>query len=360
MKAAVFRGANQPLNIEEVLLDDPQPGEVVVKVAASGVCHSDLHFVDGVWPMTPPVILGHEGAGVIEAVGEGVTYVQPGDHIIMCGSCFCGQCKHCLRGKPYLCLDRPGRSSDDPPRYRQPDGNPMGQMAGLSTFAEQVLTHQNNVVKIPEDMPLHQAALISCGVTTGVGAALNTAKVEPGATVAVFGAGGVGLSAIQGARIAGATRIIAVDLVEEKLGRALEMGATHVVDASARDPVEALVEMTDGGVDHALECIGNKNAAEQCFEALAPGGTATIVGMIPYGLDVEIDGASFLREKKIQGCSMGSNRFRVDMLTYIDYYRQGKLLLDEMISKRGPLEDVNDCFRAMKDGEVARSVLTFD
>jgi len=208
-------------------------------------------------------------------------------------------------------------------------------------------------------MPLDRAALIGCGVTTGVGAVLNTARIEAGSTVAVFGAGGVGLSAVQGARIAGARMIIAVDTVDAKLATARELGATHGVNAKSGDPVQAIRAMTNGGVDYSFECIGLKIAAEQCFDCIRPGGTATVVGMIPVGEKVELDGYMFLREKKIQGCSMGSNRFKVDMPHYIELYRQGRLKLDEMITRRGKLEDVNEFFRAMKAGEVARSVMMF-
>jgi S-(hydroxymethyl)glutathione dehydrogenase/alcohol dehydrogenase len=206
-------------------------------------------------------------------------------------------------------------------------------------------------------MPLDRAALIGCGVTTGVGAVLNTARIEAGSTVAVFGAGGVGLAAVQGARIAGARMIIAVDTVEAKLATAKELGATHGVNAKADDPVKQIRALTNGGVDYSFECIGLKLAAEQCFDCIKPGGTATVVGMIPVGQKIELDGPMFLREKKIQGCSMGSNRFKVDMPHYIELYRQGRLKLDEMITRRGKLEDVNEAFRAMKAGEVSRTVL---
>jgi len=212
-------------------------------------------------------------------------------------------------------------------------------------------------VKIDDSMPLDRAALIGCGVTTGVGAVLNTARIEAGSTVAVFGAGGVGLAAVQGARIAGARMIIAVDTVESKLATAKELGATHGVNAKADDPVKQIRALTNGGVDYSFECIGLKLAAEQCFDCIKPGGTATVVGMIPVGQKIELDGPMFLREKKIQGCSMGSNRFKVDMPRYIELYRQGRLKLDEMITRRGKLEDVNEAFRAMKAGEVSRTVL---
>jgi len=222
-----------------------------------------------------------------------------------------------------------------------------------------MLVHEHAVVKVRDDVPLDRLALIGCGVTTGVGAVLNTAKIEPGSSVAVFGCGGVGLSAIQGARIGGARMIIAVDTVESKLKMARDLGATHVVDASSHDPVEAIRELTGGGVEYSFEAIGLKKAAEQSFECLAAGGTATVIGMIPVGQKVELDGPSFLSEKKIQGSSMGSNRFRKDMPRYIDFYLQGRLKLDEMITRKGKLEDVNEAFRAMKAGEVARTVLLF-
>jgi S-(hydroxymethyl)glutathione dehydrogenase/alcohol dehydrogenase len=333
--------------------------EVLVRTVASGVCHSDLHFVDGLYPLPPPAILGHEAAGIVEAVGDQVTAFKPGDHVISCLSVFCGECDYRLVGKTHLCSTRPMRAKGEPPKLTW-NGQPVTQFANLSSYAEKMLVHEHALVKIPDDMPLDRAALIGCGVTTGVGAVLNTAKIEPGSTVAVFGCGGVGLSAIQGARIGGARMIIAVDTVESKLATARELGATHSVDASSGDPVQKIREITGGGADYTFEAIGLKVAAEQCFDSIRPGGTATIIGMIPVGQKIELDGAVFLREKKIQGSSMGSNRFRVDMPRYIDFYRQGRLKLDEMITRRGKLEDVNEAFRAMKAGEVARSVLMFE
>jgi S-(hydroxymethyl)glutathione dehydrogenase/alcohol dehydrogenase len=359
MKAAIFHGPNQPLTIEQVEVDAPRSREVLVRTVASGVCHSDLHFVDGYYQIPAPAILGHEAAGIVEAVGPDVDEFRPGDHVIACLSVFCGRCDYCLTGRTHLCSTRPTRGKGEPPKLTW-QGKPVTQFANLSSYAEKMLVHENAIVKIRDDMPLDRAALIGCGVTTGVGAALNTAKVEPGSTVAVFGAGGVGLSVIQGARIAGARMIIAVDVFENKLATARELGATHSVDASSHDPVQAIREMTNGGVDYSFEAIGLKKAAEQCFDCIRPGGTATIIGMIPLGQKIELDGSVFLREKKIQGSSMGSNRFKVDMPKYIDFYLQGRLKLDEMITRRGKLEDVNDAFRAMKAGEVARTVLMFE
>jgi S-(hydroxymethyl)glutathione dehydrogenase/alcohol dehydrogenase len=223
-----------------------------------------------------------------------------------------------------------------------------------------MLLHENALVKITKEIPLDRAALIGCGVTTGVGAVLNTAKIEPGSTVAVFGCGGVGISAIQGARLAGARQIIAVDQFENKLAMAKQFGATHTIDASHGDAVEAINAMTGGGVDYSFEAVGVAKLAEQCFDCIKPGGLATIIGMIPVGQKVALDGPKFLTERKIGGTMMGGNRFRIDMPRYIDFYLQGRLNLDDMISKRGKIEDVNEAFASMKRGEVARTVLMFD
>ncbi|MBE3602845.1 Zn-dependent alcohol dehydrogenase [bacterium] len=361
MKAAVFHGPNQPLKIEQVDVDEPRDHEVLVRTAATGVCHSDLHFVEGLYPFPAPAILGHEAAGVVEKVGKAVTYLAPGDHVISCPSVFCGYCDECMSGHPNRCSNRwaTQRRKDDAPRLSQ-NGKPVRQFSDLSTYAEKMLVHENALVKITKDIPLDRAALIGCGVTTGVGAALNTAKIEPGSTVAVFGCGGVGISAIQGARIAGARMIIAVDQFENKLAMAKKFGATHTIDASHADAVEAIVKMTDGGVDYSFEAVGLKKLAEQCFDCIKPGGTATIIGMIPVGQKVALDGPKFLTERKLQGSMMGGNRFRIDMPRYIDFYMQGRLNLDDMISKRARLENVNEAFESMKKGEVARTVLMFD
>jgi len=360
MKAAVFHGPNQPLKIEQVEIDEPREREVLMRTVASGVCHSDLHFVDGLYQWPAPAILGHEGAGIVEKVGSQVTYIKPGDHVIACLTVFCGYCEMCMSGHLNLCTNRAAtqRTPQDKPRLSQ-GGKPMGQFADLSTYAEKMLVHENALVKIGDDMPLDRAALIGCGVMTGVGAALNTAKVEPGSTVAVFGAGGVGLAVIQGARLAGARQIIAIDKFEHKLALAKRLGATDAVDASSADPVEKIREMT-GGVDYSFEAIGLKVAAEQAYQSLKAGGVATIVGMVPLGQKVEVDGFTLLSERRIQGCFMGSNRFRIDMPRYIEFYKQGRLNLDDMITRRGKLEDVNEAFRAMKAGEVARTVLMFE
>src|SRR5207249_6230939 len=359
MKAAVFHGPHKELTIENVDIAKPIAREVLVRTVASGVCHSDLHFIEGLYPFAAPAILGHEAAGIVEAVGPHVSEFKAGDHVIACLSVFCGHCEWCLTGRTHLCQSRPVRAANEPPKLSW-KGAPVNQFANRSAYAEKMLVHESGLVKVRDDMPLDRGALIGCGVTTGVGAVLNTARVEAGATVAVYGAGGVGLAVIQGARIAGAGMIIAIDVFESKLAKAKELGATHTVDSSKLDPVKAIRELTNGGVEYAFEAIGLKKAAEQAFECIRPGGTATVIGMIPVGQKLELEGSVFLREKRIQGCSMGSNRFKVDMPKYVDFYQRGLLRLDEMITRRGRLEDVNEAFRAMKAGEVARTVLMFD
>ena len=359
MKAAVLREVNTPLQVEEVEVDQPGPREVLIRTGATGVCHSDLHFVEGKYATPFPVVLGHEAAGTIAAVGDQVTYVRPGDHVITCLSVFCGHCEMCLSGRPVLCSKTDVvRAANEPPRLKQGDAR-VHQFSELSSFAEEMLVHENAVVKVRDDVPFEQLALIGCGVTTGVGAALNTVRIEPGSTVAVIGCGGVGLSAVQGARIAGALRIIAIDQVEIKLGMARQLGATDVIDASSGDVVQKVLDMTGGGVQYSIEAIGTKETAEQAYHMLRPGGTATLVGMIPEGVKIELDGASFLNERRIQGSDMGSNRFRTDMPRYIEFYLQGRLKLDEMVTQRIKLDQINDAFEDMKQGHVARSVVTF-
>ncbi len=361
MRAAVLREIPGKLEIDDVQIDKPGPREVLVRTAAAGLCHSDLHFIEGKYPWATPVVLGHESAGVVEAVGDQVTYVQPGDHVISCLSVYCGNCEHCLTGHLSLCENRADvqRPLDGAQRLSK-DGTPMWQFFDLSSFAEQMLVHEHALVKIDKDMPLDRAALIGCGVTTGLGAVFNTAKVEPGTTVAVIGAGGIGLNCIQGAAIAGAGRVIAVDMVPEKLQLAKEFGATDLVNPNDGNAIAQVQELTGGGVHYAFEAIGLKATAEQAFAMLRRGGTATVIGMIPLGQSVEIPGFELLMEKKLQGSNMGSNRFRVDMPRYVDLYLQGRLKLDELVSQRITLDDVNEGFEAMKSGSVARSVIIFD
>jgi S-(hydroxymethyl)glutathione dehydrogenase/alcohol dehydrogenase len=361
LKAAVMRANHAPLEIEEVQIDAPGPGEVLVRTAASGICHSDLHVIEGGLPMPPPCILGHEPAGVVLEVGAGVTEFAPGDPVIGCISAWCGHCEMCLRGKPHLCGGASlNRVEGSAPRLSK-DGDVVLQFANLSSFAEKMLTHERSLVKIRPDMPLDRAALIGCGVTTGVGAALNSARVEPGATCAIVACGGVGLAALQGCRIAGASRIVAVDNQAWKLELARKLGATDVVNAADGDPVAQVMELTGGGVDYAFECLGSRPTVQQAVGMLKRAGTAVLVGLVPIGQMVELHAADLVfQEKRIIGSLMGSNRFRLDMPRYVDFYLDGRLKLDEMISARIGLADVNDAFDAMRKGEAARQVIVFD
>lgn len=360
MKAAVLRETNRPLEIEEVQVSKPGPREVLVRTVAAGVCHSDLHFMDGSYPYRLPTILGHESAGIVEEVGSDVTYVKKGDHVITCLSAFCGHCDKCLTGHLSLCQSpEVSRKADEESRLIS-NSQPIHQFLNLSSFAEMMLIHEHALVKVRDDMPFDRAALIGCSTTTGVGAVFHTAGVEPGSTVAVIGCGGVGLAAINGAAIAGAGVIIAIDRVESKLELAKVMGATHVINASQCDAVGEVLELTRGGCDYTFEAIGLKATAEQAFKMLGAGGTATIIGMIPVGTMVELHGVDFLAEKKIQGSNMGSNRFRIDMPRFVEFYLNGKLHLDQMISKHIKLAQVNDALNALKSGQEARHIIMFD
>ena len=360
MKAAVLRETNRPLEIEEVQVSKPGPREVLIRTQAAGVCHSDLHFMDGSYPYMLPTILGHESAGIVEQVGSDVTYVKKGDHVITCLSAFCGHCHKCLTGHLSLCQSpEVSRKAEEESRLIQ-NSQPIHQFLNLSSFAEMMLIHEHALVKVREDMPMDRAALIGCSTTTGVGAVFHTAGVEPGSTVAVIGCGGVGLAAINGAAIAGAGIIIAVDMVESKLELAKVMGATHVINASKCDAVGEVLELTRGGCDYTFEAIGLKATAEQAFKMLCAGGTATVIGMIPVGTMLELHGVDFLSEKKIQGSNMGSNRFRIDMPRFVEFYLNGKLHLDQMISKHIKLAEVNDALDALKGGQEARHIIIFD
>ena len=360
MKAAVFHAPNQPLTIEEVAINRPEPREVLLRTAFAGLCHSDLHFMEGLFPIPTPVVLGHESSAVVAAVGEDITYVEPGDHVITCPSVFCGACPQCLTGHPNLCENTevrlaPGQAR----RMTWKGGELLHQAFNLSCFAEQMLVHENAMVKIDPDIPLDRAALVGCGVMTGVGAVFNAAKVEPGATVAVIGCGGVGLSAVNGAALAGAERIIAIDTVPSKLEVARELGATDTLNASNADPVKAVRDMTGGGVHYSFEALGTKTTAEQAFGMLRPGGTATIIGMIPLGVKIELHGYDFLRDRKLQGTSMGGNRFRVDMPRLLSLWRQGRLKLDHLISGKLKLDQINEGFAALKSGTPVRQLIDF-
>jgi S-(hydroxymethyl)glutathione dehydrogenase/alcohol dehydrogenase len=361
MKAAVMRAIGEPLRIEDIQVDGPGRREALVRTAATGVCHSDLHVLEGSLPTALPTVLGHEPAGVVEAVGAEVRHVAPGDHVIGCLSAFCGACEYCLAGRPNLCEgEATMRRAGEPPRLSK-DGEPIVQFVHLSAFAERMLVHENALVRIRRDVPLDRAALIGCGVTTGLGAVFNTPRLPAGRTAAIIGCGGIGLSVVQGCRIAGAARIVAVDTAAWKLDLAARLGATDVIDAAAGNPGPAIVEMTSGGVDYCFEAIGTPATVRQAVRMTRKGGTIVMIGVVPAGTSVELPGADIvLREKRILGCMMGSNRFRTDMPRYIELYRRGQLRLDEMISARLPLDRVNEALEAMRQRAAARSVLVFE
>ena len=366
-KAAVMTGIDQPLEIrDDVEVEAPRANEVKVRMAASGVCHSDLSMVNGTMMAVPPIVLGHEGAGVIEEVGDGVTDLKAGDHVVISWVPQCGDCFFCSRDQGYLCEGAnaalaSGGLLDGTTRMTS-QGAPLSQMAASGTFGEVTIIPASGAVKIPDDLDMKVAALIGCGVLTGTGAALNTANIRKGDTVAVVGCGGVGLNVIQGARIAGASEIIAVDMNETKLQMAKEFGATATVNASQGDPVAQVMGMTEQrGADVAFEVIGLPQTIDQTITMVRRGGQAILVG-VPK-LDVMVTLPAFfgivLAEKTIKGCWYGSSNVHKDVPKLVELYKKGDLKLDELISREIKLEEVNDAFEAMKGGEVARSVIDY-
>ena len=364
MKAAVFYRPQEPLAVEEVDLLQPRRNEVTVRLAATGVCHSDLHYMDGLLSYPTPAVLGHEGAGVVEEVGEGVTYVQPGDHVILSFVPSCGQCSYCVAGRPNLCTvgnraANRGTLLDGTTRLRKGEQE-IYHMMSIACFAERTVVPEPSLVKIREDMPLDRAALIGCSVMTGVGAVINNAGVRAGSVVVVIGCGGVGLNVIQGASLSGAAKVIAVDVNDFKLELAQQFGATHTVNA-AKDPdvARAVRQLSPGGADYAFEVIGRPETMRQAYDATRRGGMTVVVGLAPADAEVSIPAVSLLGEKVLTGSSYGGARPRIDMPRLVDLYMAGKLKLDELISRRYPLEGINDAFQAMRDGEVARSIIEF-
>ena len=362
MKAAVLVQAQQPLQIEQLSISNPGPHEVLIRTAACGLCHSDLHFLEGTYPHAMPAVPGHEAAGIVEAVGSEVRTVKVGDAVVTCLSAFCGHCEFCVTGRMALCLGaETRRAPGSPPRLtRTSDGSPVAQMLNLSAFAEMMLIHEHACVAINPEMPLDRAAVIGCAVTTGAGTIFNACKVTPGETVAVIGCGGVGLATINAAKIAGAGRIIAADPMPEKRALALKLGATDVVDALAPDAAAQIQELTKGGVDHAVEAVGRSASAELAVKSLRRGGTATILGMMPLSEKVGLSAMDLLSGKKLQGAIMGMNHFPVDLPRLVDFYMRGLLDLDTIIAERIPLEAINQGFETMKSGASARSVIVFD
>lgn len=362
--AAVLHEMGKPMSVEEVEVLPPGPGEVQVRVAAAGVCHSDLHVIKGDLPMPTPIIPGHEGSGVVEAVGEGVTTLEEGDHVLPMWRMSCGRCEYCLGGRPALCdvgtkMRFTGLMPDGDTRFRSASGERILHYAGVSTFAQVATIPEPALVKVPKEYSLTDGALISCGVITGFGAVVNTAKLEPGSTCAVFGCGGIGLNMVQSAKIAGALRIIAVDRVASKLGYAKEFGATDVIDASENDPVQAILDLTGGvGVDYGFEAIGLPEPIEQAYDATKKGGTCVVAGIAPKEARAKINvNALVYAEKTLKGTIYGSTRPRIDLLKLIDLHLSGQLKLEQLLTKTWKLSEINEAYESLENGEVARSLI---
>lgn len=362
MKAAILYEFNTPLVIEEIEIPRPRSKEILVRVKAVGVCHTDLHPIKGDMPVHLPIVLGHEGAGIVEEIGEGVTTLQPGDHVILFPAPFCGGCISCVTGMPYACMVAgpllfEGTMLDGTRRLKTSNGKELNHFFCQSSFAEYAVVHESAAVKVGKDLPIEKMAAFSCGMSTGLGMIRNTAKVEPGTRVAVFGCGGVGLMAMWSAKLVPASMIIGVDTMDNKLEMAKEFGATHVINASKENPVEKIIELTGGGADYSFECIGNVKVMEQAYDAVHPGGTAVVAGAGPMGEKVCVDALSLVTGKVLMGCVGGSTIAAVDIPTNIDLYKKGLLPLDKFISRTYPLEEINQALEAMERGEVARSII---
>lgn len=361
MRAAILHKPGTDLTIETITLSNPGHNEVLVEVAATGLCHTDLHFMEGHLELPTPTVLGHETAGIVRAVGKGVTYLLPGDHVIGCLSAFCGCCHMCLSGHPSICEDQASinRLVSENPRM-QLDETPLHQFMNLSGFADHMLVHEHALAKIDKAMPLDKAALIGCAVTTGVGAVMRTANIEVGCTVVVIGCGSVGLNAIQGARLAGALDIIAIDISPEKLAMASMFGATHTINSTEQDPVKTVLALTDGrGVEYSFEAVGAPALARQAFLMLRKNGTAVLIGLMSTGAEISLPFQHFIAERRVMGCDMGSNQFRTDMQRLCKFYLDGRLNLDAMLTGRLPLGKINDGFVSMKKGEGLRTIIDF-
>lgn len=361
MKGAVMYQQHTPLKIEELDIDEPKAGEVRVKMAGGGVCHSDYHRIDGHSDADAlPFVMGHEGSGIVTQIGAGVADLANGDHVVFSLTPQCGYCRNCAAGRPNLCETYQrgtGVMSDGTTRISK-DGVPYYH--GLATFAEETVVLASSAVKVRDDVPLEKLCLIGCGVMTGVGAVINRAKVETGSMVAIYGCGGVGLNVVQGAVLASAAKIIVVDKVNFKLEKAGELGATHFINADKEDPVKRVMELTNGGADYAFEVIGFPSTIRQAFDSIRPGGTAVMVGVPPQHAEISIPGRPLFVDRTLMGTFYGAGRPRVDFPWLIDLYMDGRLKLDELITKYRPLDEVNEAFEDMNNGLTARTVLTFD
>ncbi|MGK2915462.1 MAG: zinc-binding dehydrogenase [Porticoccaceae bacterium] len=364
-KAAVLYEIGAPLVIEELELEGPKANEILVKYVASGICHSDYSFRYGVIKSAVPSVLGHEGAGIVEAVGPGVTNVKPGDHIIASLTPACGNCLFCLERKPFMCAELAkviwkGCLPDGTTRLKNSKGQAISQLVSVGTFSERAVIPAGSAIKIDDNAPLDTVCLIGCGVTTGAGAALNTVQIKPGDSCAVIGCGGVGLSIIQGARIAGATTIIAIDPVPQKRQLAMQLGATHAIDPKAVNPVKEVRALTKGGVHFAFEALGLKATIEQAWAMPRATGTAVIVGVPSSDTEIELPVLGFFGEKHFKGSAYGTSVPSRDIPKFVDLFMKGDLKLDAMITNRIRLEDVNDALEAMGRGEGARSVIMYN
>lgn len=363
MIASVLHEPGKPLEVEDIDLQAPQEDEVLVQMTASGVCHSCLHAADGSWTWVPmPIVLGDEGAGVVEEVGPGVRGLKPGDHVILSWAPACGQCHYCSTGRSQLCIrtvPKRGALFDGTTRMSL-NGKPVHHYGNVATYASHSVVPASCAIPIRADMPLDKAALIGCSVMTGVGAVLNTAQVPPGASMAVFGVGGIGLNCIQGGALVAANPIIAVDVLDDKLDYARSLGATHTINASKDDPVEAIKDITGRGADYAFIAVGVAKTITQAWDCLAPAGTAVMIGLPPTGSTVTFDtGQLQSNEKVFRGCKYGSARIRDDFPRMVELYMADKLKIDELISRRFALEEANEAFRALADGELARGLIVF-
>jgi S-(hydroxymethyl)glutathione dehydrogenase/alcohol dehydrogenase len=363
-KAVLCRELNKPVVVETIALDAPKRGEVTIKVGACGVCHSDLSATNGTIPMPPPLVLGHEAAGEVVEVGEGVSSLAVGDHVVSSFIYMCGKCRFCSIGRPVLCLEQ-GKAITTLPdgtlRTRDAQGKPVNIFSGCGVMAEYATLHVDNLVKIDPKIPFDRAALVGCAVTTGVGAVFNTAKVVPGSSVAVFGCGGVGLNVIQGARIAGAERIIAIDAVEAKLAMAKTFGATEVLAAKpGEDASKALKKMTGGGPDYAFECVGSGELAAVAYRSIRRGGLAVVVGVAKPGDSTSIRTMTLpFEEKTLTGSYFGSCVPRTDFPRMLNLYLGGKLMLDELITRRYSIAEAPQAFADLDSGRNARGVIVF-
>ena len=364
-KAAILFEVGQKLEIREVEVEAPKFGEVLIKMAVGGVCHSDLHVMTGHLTAPVPAILGHEGSGVVAEVGPGVTSLKPGDHVIPMWRLSCGVCEYCSGSRPALCasgtqIRMTGRLLDGTTRFKF-EGREIKHFAGVSSFSEYSVIPERAVLKIPNDFPLDKAALLGCGVITGVGAVFNAARVKPGSSVAVFGTGGVGVNVIQRAAIAGAEIIIAVDILPSKLEFAKRFGATHTINAKETKPVEAVRALTGGrGVDYSFEVIGLPETIRQAYDSLSKRGMAVAVGVAPMTTEVSVPIMSLVYEERIlTGSVYGSSRPWIDIPMLINLYRAGKLKLDELLTRQYPFAQINEAYAALERGEVLRSVVTF-